>query len=315
MAEQLANGLATRDAIDRLSETSLFDSEVSESPVEVPKADGGEGASSPKPSSESSNDTDKRLADFDERFRVQEQQLAYMRGKLSQQEAPAPKVEEPTPYKFNKDEFAAALEKDPAQAIRDLVEGISTDKSRSAAKEVRTDVETRIAGRERTEQFRAAYNTDIQEARKEFGDVLNDPDFQKEADKELQRIITARGGKTLQDTLPGDVSAVAGIVAFRWSKAGKLKAEAKAEAEAPRRSLRELIETVPRSDSVGSGNDGRGGSRGGLSFEKVYSSERDRSAARKAMRGFGLDPDKAEDLKEWMQNVAGAAKDDDSFGN
>ena len=74
-----------------------------------------------------------RLSKAEERAFAAEQRAQFTAGQLALlRQDKQPKAEEPKRFQFNKDEFAAALEKDPAQAIHDLVSNLAEDKAPDA---------------------------------------------------------------------------------------------------------------------------------------------------------------------------------------
>ena len=154
---------------------------------------------------------------------------------------------------------------------------------------------TEHARRDQHARWQASMAQDRQEAIAEYGeDVLNDPEFIKEADAEMARTISRHGGKTLQDVQPGDFMAVASLVYARRLKAGKIgenKNGNNGDTRSDRRpTLREIHREIDSSDRLGNGGP-RGGGGSARTMQDLYPNEKDFRIADAARKRMGVSPE------------------------
>lgn len=152
--------------------------------------------------------------------------------------------------------------------------------------------------RDQHARWQSAMAQDRQEAIDEFGeDTLNNKEFIAEADKEMERVIARRGGRSLADVQPGDFSAVAARVHSRWLRAGKLDANANNSSrngnndsdtrDSRRPTLREISREVS-SDRLGGNGGGPRGSGGKKTMADLYPNDRDLRIADAARKRMGV---------------------------
>lgn len=205
---------------------------------------------------------------LEERLFQSEQKNAYWAGQAARNaEGAKPPEEAPKPFQFNRDEFTAAMEKDPASAIYDLINKVQESGISLARKEIEGSVNGKLSEGQRRDQLQTAYRRDAEKTGKEFADFVGldkdgkpvNPEFDREAFDAAQEIAKERGNPRAQDgnylLSPGDLFAAASVVYGRWARNGKITAKPPTPTqEAPRRSLRQIIDEVPRSDNLGSGS-------------------------------------------------------------
>lgn len=254
-----------------------------------------------------------RLAKAEERAFQAEQRAQFTAGQLNLLRESAKPKDEPKPFQFNKDEFAAALEKDPAQAIRDLVENIASERAQGAAREVKGDVDNRFGQLGQAGARAQRHEQDRQKTITKFGkDLVEDKEFVKAADLAIMEIASIRTGKdisqvTRDDLQAGDLYAAASAVYADWARDGKLP-KADAQPERQMKSLREIVAAVPKSDNLGTNGAVRGERNGAVSLKDMYT-DKEILALRPIMKQFGITSE-----AEWIKHVTAAGREDEAFG-
>jgi hypothetical protein len=232
---------------------------------------------------------------------VTQQQIAYWRGIAeSNKRTEAPAEETPKPFQFNRDEFTAAMEKDPATAIYDLINKVQESGISLARKDIEGKVDGKLSEGQRREQMKVAYQRDADRVTKEFGDYVGFDEsgkpknsaFDNEALAESQERARERGNPQKPDGTyylsPGDLYAAASVVYARWARAGKIQAR-RDDDDSGRRPLKEVMRTVDRSDDLGGGGNRRSSNATPKKLDDLlgihFRSRREVEAARAFLKG------------------------------
>lgn len=239
-----------------------------------------------------------------------EQRAAYFAGEAARgKPAPTPTEPEVKPFQFDRDAFATDMEKDPASAIYHLVNRMQESGINLARKDIERQVDGRLGERERTEQLQTSFRRDAERTKAEFGEFVGvgadnkplNPEFDHEAYVQAQELAQGRGNPRLADgsfvLSPGDLHTAASLVHAKWLRNGKISTQPKSQAAAPTaapRSLRQIIDQVPNSDSLGNGATGPRAATKPKSLDdllgtSMYPSQRDVTAARNYIKRMGWD--------------------------
>lgn len=252
-----------------------------------------------------------RLSKAEERAFAAEQRAQFTAGQLALlRQGQQPKVEAPKPYTIDKEAFAAALEKNPTEAIIEAIEKMAESKAREMAGQVEGRVDGRF-GQLGQQNVRAQrFDADKNRVRTRYGDVADSPEFVAAADKAILEIVSLRTGKdaseiTQNDLAPGDLFSAASAVYGDWAASGKLPKNGDT-AERTQRPLREIIASVPKGEDFGNPG-GRGAKNGAVSLRDIYS-DKEIPAIKKIMGEFGITKD-----ADWIAHIQAAAKDDESY--
>jgi hypothetical protein len=262
-----------------------------------------------------------RLDKMEERAIASEQQAKYFQGQATilqeqirsgqRKDEPLPK-EEPVFQIDSKEALAKRLEADPAGTLIEMFAGLA-DKINGKITKTKEETAGELRQRDASAQYNKAYQDDMNEAITEFGkDLLESPDFIKDGDVELARIIRLRGGKTY---LPGDFFTASSRVHAKWQREGKLEGRSngnngngdKGRDEGQRPSLREITRRPRMSDDTGSNGDGqrRGG---GKTLHDLGLSPLEERIARQNMKGLGVSE------SDWVKSHLASEREDASFG-
>lgn len=252
-----------------------------------------------------------RLSKAEERAFAAEQRAQFTAGQLALlRQEKQPKAEEPKRFQFNKDEFAAALEKDPAQAIHDLVSNLAEDKARGVGREVEGRVDNRFGQIGQQGARAQRFEQDRTKVHSKYGELAKSPEFIAAADRTIVEIVQMRTGKeasdiTQADLQPGDLFAAASAVYGDWAANGKLPKAAPA-AERQARPLREIIASAPKNESFDNPG-GRGAKNGSVGLSDLYKAD-EIPAVHKLMKEFGITKE-----SDWVAHMVAAGKEDESY--
>ncbi len=249
-------------------------------PAGPDKGEGADGSKIPPATVTPDPEIGKLREDFDkvkDELFTTKQQIAYWQGEASRARQPETKVDDaPKPFVFNRDDFNAAMEKDPGQAIFDLVKNYNDSSSAIAQRNIESNVNGRLTQNQRAQQVQQQFQAEAREVNSKYSDLIGvddkgksiNPEFDREAFDYSQARARDRGAEPLPPNvcrqlnvpigtlalMPGDFRAAADAVYGEWARAGKLPAKTEAPVnQAPQRSLRQIIDQVPRSDNLGNG--------------------------------------------------------------
>jgi hypothetical protein len=262
-----------------------------------------------------------RLDKMEESLEEHRQTAQYLKGQNSILEAQLrgdskeeKKVEKPL-LSVDKTKLQAALS-DPETAV-DTLTTMFEDFGRNILERV-TQVQEESRGEHSRRDQHARWQTQMAQDRAdaitEFGeDTLNDKDFIAEADKEMEKVIARRGGKSLADVLPGDFMSVAALVYGRRLKAGKINNEVRNgngdTRDSRRPTLREISREVSSSDrSVSNGGPRGGGNGGAKTIADLGMSPRDTRIAQAAAKRMNVSEE------AWVKNYKAGQDEDEGYG-
>ncbi len=265
-----------------------------------------------------------RLDRMEEQLEEHRQTAQYLKGQNSILEGQLrgdgkkeEKVEKPL-LSVDKTKLQAALS-DPETAV-DTLTTMFEDFGKNILERV-TQVQEESRGehsrRDQHARWQSAMAQDRQEAIDEFGEsTLNDKDFIAEADKEMEKVIARRGGRSLADVQPGDFSAVASRIYARWLRVGKINEGSRNgnnsssdDRNNRRPTLREISREVSSSDRSLSNGSPRGGGNGGAkTIADLGMSPRDTRIAQAAAKRMGVSEE------AWVKNYNAGQAEDEGYG-
>lgn len=223
-----------------------------------------------------------QLADLKDDLRVNQQRLDYFQTEAGRNRQPeTQQVEQPKPFQFNRDEFSAAMEKDPATAIYDLVNKMQEAGISLARRDIESTVDGKLNQTQNLSRLQTSFKEETETVARDYADFigLNDdgkvknPAFDNEAMEYAQSLARRRGARAYpadvcrqmgvpMGTLvlsPGDLTAAADAVYGRWARAGKI--QPKNDSSSDRQPLRRVYNNVS-SDDLGNGSRRNGGGSG-----------------------------------------------------
>jgi hypothetical protein len=217
----------------------------------------------------------------------------YYRGALSQRPQPAAEPEDEE-LDLNFEEITADIEARGSKALVDVIRKVVAHERKSIGKEVDGRVNQRLGQQSAVDNRRQAFTNELNTVTTEFAPFWND-EFKAEADAEAMKILQLRGGKSMQDFMPGDLYSAASRVAARWERTGKGVNTVLDRPKSEGASIRELVRRVPDSDSIGKGS-GQRGAKTPKTIDDLDYPERDKAAAKNVFRRLkALNPGMSEE--------------------
>lgn len=292
----------------------------------LPEGDEGRAAEDGKPSPVPAADPRidqilKDQAELKKGLFESQQREAYWRGAATRTQETAAPVEEkePEPFKPNLEEFRSAYEADPAKAFSDMAQKMGERIIEQVTFRSRKETGTALAGNHRQQQIAQQLQREGEGVARDYVDLIGKDGEGKPVNEEFDRecfdyaqklaedagnpLITQGQWAGIRSLTPGMMRAAADAVFGKWAKANKLPAKKAAESASQPRTLRQIIDTPPASDNLGSRNGGNGNGAAGLkSIDDLlrtgfYKSSREADEARSIAKSMGVSEDR------WVANV------------